>query len=112
MYEEENSPFTQRENFLAQRALRYANAAEVDNAASRDAAEDEVEVEVDEAYLHALEWGLPPTGGWGCGVDRLVMLFSGRGRIGGVLPFGSVRNVVGLSKGWVRDSDDGSSGGG
>ena len=52
--------------------------------------------EVDESYVQALEHGLPPTGGWGCGVDRLVMLFSGAQRIGDVLSFGNLRNVVSL----------------
>ena len=50
----------------------------------------------EENYLEALEWALPPTGGWGAGVDRLVMLFSGQNRIANVLPFGTLRNVVGL----------------
>ena len=50
----------------------------------------------EENYLEALEWALPPTGGWGVGIDRLVMLFSGQHRIANVLPFGTLRNVVGL----------------
>ncbi|OTA38702.1 hypothetical protein BTJ68_01181 [Hortaea werneckii EXF-2000] len=86
MYEEENSPFAQRRNFLEQ--LRYRAV---------DGEGDGVK-EVDESYLEALEWGMPPTGGWGCGVDRLVMLFSGRERMSEVLAFGSLRNVVGLGR--------------
>ncbi|KAI7514708.1 lysyl-tRNA synthetase-like protein [Hortaea werneckii] len=86
MYEEENSPFAQRRNFLEQ--LRYRA---VDG-------EGDGQKEVDESYLEALEWGMPPTGGWGCGVDRLVMLFSGRERMSEVLAFGSLRNVVGLGR--------------
>ena len=58
--------------------------------------DEENHTNVDENYLQALEWGLPPTGGWGCGIDRLCMLFSGAGRISDVLSFGSLRNVVGL----------------
>ncbi|KAH0166155.1 class II aaRS and biotin synthetase, partial [Aureobasidium melanogenum] len=85
MYEEENSPFAQREKFVEQ--LRYR---EVDG-------EGDGRAEVDESYLEALEWGLPPTGGWGMGIDRLVMLFTGQKRIGDVLPFGTLRNVVGLA---------------
>jgi lysyl-tRNA synthetase class 2 len=41
---------------------------------------------------------MPPTGGWGCGLDRLVMLFGGKKRIADVLPFGTLRNVVGIAK--------------
>lgn len=79
MYEEENSPFEQRRKFEEQAKLKDENAGEVD-----------------EGYLEAMESGLPPTGGWGCGIDRLVMLFSGSKRISDVLSFGSLRNVVGL----------------
>ncbi|KAK5171039.1 mitochondrial lysine-tRNA synthetase [Saxophila tyrrhenica] len=85
MYEEENSPFEQRKKFEEQ--LKYRD---VDGEGDRR--------DIDESYLRALEWGLPPTGGWGCGIDRLVMLFTGRERIGDVLPFGTLRNVVGASK--------------
>ncbi len=91
MYEEENSPFEQREKFLQQAKWR----------------DDENRAVVDESYLEALEWGLPPTGGWGCGIDRLVMVFSGAKRIGDVLAFGSLRNVVNLGKeGILPTSDD------
>jgi len=85
MYEEENSPFAQRQKFVDQ--LKYR---EIDG-------EGDGRAGVDESYLEALEWGLPPTGGWGMGIDRLVMLFTGRKRIGDVLPFGTLRNVVGLA---------------
>lgn len=84
MYEEENSPIEQRRKFEEQLKQRETNKEAM---------------ELDESYLKALEWGLPPTGGWGCGVDRLVMLFSGRERISDVLAFGSLRNVVGLGSG-------------
>jgi lysyl-tRNA synthetase class 2 len=80
MYEEENSPFSQREKFMEQQKWK----------------DGENEGLLDESYLEALEWGLPPTGGWGCGVDRLVMLFTGASRISDVLSFGSLRNVVNL----------------
>lgn len=52
---------------------------------------------LDRSYIKALDYGLPPTGGWGCGVERLVMLFSGANRISDCLSFGTIRNVVGLS---------------
>jgi lysyl-tRNA synthetase class 2 len=80
MYEEENSPFSQREKFIEQGKWK----------------DGENDGALDESYLEALEWGLPPTGGWGCGVDRLVMLFTGASRISDVLSFGSLRNVVNL----------------
>ncbi|KAL3423456.1 Lysine-tRNA ligase, mitochondrial [Phlyctema vagabunda] len=80
MYEEENSPFEQRAKFVQQAKWR----------------DEENRAVVDESYLEALEWGLPPTGGWGCGVDRLCMLFTGSSRISDVQAFGSLKNVVGL----------------
>jgi lysyl-tRNA synthetase, class II len=86
MYEEENSPFSQRQKFIDQ--LKYRTIDGEGDA-----------VEIDESYVQALEWGLPPTGGWGCGVDRIVMLFTGDKRMADVLPFGTLRNVVGIGKG-------------
>lgn len=85
MYEEENSPIEQRAKFLQQLEFRGS-----------DTAVDGQELN-EESYLEALEYGLPPTGGWGLGLDRLVMLFTGSKRIGDVLPFGTLRNVVGLA---------------
>lgn len=90
MYEEENSPFEQRMKFLQQAQWK----------------DDGNTAGVDESYLEALEWGLPPTGGWGCGVDRLVMLFSGASRISDVLSFGSLRNVVNLGRHVASDEDE------
>lgn len=85
MYEEENSPAAQRAKFLQQLALR------------RGSDDGQIQGLNEESYVEALEYGLPPTGGWGMGVDRLVMLFTGQQRIGDVLPFGTLRNVVGLA---------------
>ncbi|KAK3938930.1 lysyl-tRNA synthetase [Diplogelasinospora grovesii] len=89
MYEEENDPFAQRQKFIDQVKYREGRQGEK---------EEDGEMVVDEGYIQALESGLPPTGGWGCGVERLVMLFSGTKRISDVLSFGNLRNVVGLSK--------------
>ncbi|KAF2707276.1 class II aaRS and biotin synthetase [Pleomassaria siparia CBS 279.74] len=80
-YEEENSPFEQRRKFVQQVSLHA-----------------EGEGAVDESYLEVLEWGMPPTGGWGCGLDRFVMLFASKKRIADVLPFGTLRNVVSIAK--------------
>ncbi|KAL9116099.1 MAG: hypothetical protein Q9227_000468 [Pyrenula ochraceoflavens] len=79
MYEEENSPFEQRRKFEMQ--ARFAGVPEGN-------------IKVDEDYLRAMEWGLPPTGGWGCGLDRLTMFLTGKDKIGDVLPFGNLRAVT------------------
>ncbi|XDG08468.1 hypothetical protein ABKA04_008083 [Annulohypoxylon sp. FPYF3050] len=84
MYEEENDPFEQRRKFQLQ----------LDSKSS--AADNEGPPEVDESYCQALEYGLPPTGGWGCGIDRLIMLLSGAPRIGDVLTFGTLKNVISM----------------
>ncbi|KAH7079924.1 hypothetical protein BKA63DRAFT_230696 [Paraphoma chrysanthemicola] len=80
-YEEENSPFEQRRKFMQQLEFHTEGAGTID-----------------ESYLEVLEWGMPPTGGWGCGLDRLVMLFASKKRIADVLPFGTLRNVVSIAK--------------
>ncbi|KAL1879335.1 hypothetical protein VTK73DRAFT_7172 [Phialemonium thermophilum] len=103
MYEEENDPFAQRSKFLDQvrartRVLRLRHSGQKeDEPQLENNADNEDESVVDESYVQALESGLPPTGGWGCGVERLVMLFSGARRISDCLSFGNLRNVVGLS---------------
>ncbi|KAI0976583.1 hypothetical protein F4678DRAFT_117867 [Xylaria arbuscula] len=88
MYEEENDPFEQRRKFELQ----------VESKSKGLLTDEEGPAEIDESYVQALQHGLPPTGGWGCGVDRLVMLFSGAPRIGDTLPFGNLKNVVSLSQ--------------
>ncbi|KAK5631644.1 hypothetical protein RRF57_007358 [Xylaria bambusicola] len=88
MYEEENDPFEQRRKFQLQ----------VETRASSLVAGEEGPGEVDESYVQTLQHGLPPTGGWGCGVDRIVMLFSGAPRIGETLSFGNLKNVVSLAQ--------------
>lgn len=60
---------------------------------------DEEAPAVDRSYIQALRAGLPPTGGWGCGIERLVMVFSGAKRISDCLSFGTLKNVVSLNAG-------------
>ncbi|KAL7939619.1 hypothetical protein V8C35DRAFT_287172 [Trichoderma chlorosporum] len=111
MYEEENNPEEQKRKLAVHRSLvnkpdgtvGFAEPAALDseaeaNAEIVEAEEDEWEASpLDQSYVKALDYALPPTGGWGCGVERLVMLFSGANRISDCLSFGTIRNVVGLS---------------
>ena len=72
-YTELNDPWVQRENFEEQ-------------ARQKDAGDDEAQA-VDHVFLDALEHGLPPTGGWGMGIDRLVMFLTDSNTIKEVLAF-------------------------
>ncbi len=77
-YTELNDPDDQRERFQSQRADAAAG--------------DEEAHPFDEAYVRALEHGMPPTGGIGIGIDRLVMLLTGRDTIREVVLFPAMRD--------------------
>jgi lysyl-tRNA synthetase class 2 len=94
MYEEENSPFEQTRKFLAQ-AGQSKDGSPLD--LSRPYEElFQLLTPGQRYYVRVLEMGMPPTGGWGCGIDRLTMLFGGAERISDVLPFGTLRSVVAM----------------
>jgi lysyl-tRNA synthetase, class II len=105
MYEEENNPQEQDRKMRAHRSLVNTGAGEVafetpEGSVAVEGSEDDGSGEsapLDASFVKSLDYGLPPTGGWGCGVERLVMLFSGATRISDCLSFGTLKNVVGLS---------------
>lgn len=77
-YSELNNPFDQKERFMAQMA-------------ARDRGDDEAN-EIDYSFLDAMEYGMPPAGGIGMGVDRFAMLMSEQDTIREVLLFPTMKD--------------------
>ena len=83
-YSELNDPIDQRERFAAQEELLAAGDEEANH--------------TDEEFLNALEHGMPPTGGIGFGIDRMVMIMTNSPAIRDVLLFPTMKSLDGVNK--------------
>lgn len=89
-YTELNDPFDQRSRFEEQ-------------ARQKDQGDDEAQL-IDEIFCNALEYGLPPTAGWGCGIDRLAMFLTNSNTIREVLLFPTLKPDA-LTKGEEKEQN-------
>ncbi|MGC8567799.1 MAG: lysine--tRNA ligase [Candidatus Micrarchaeia archaeon] len=78
-YSELNNPIIQRENF----------EAEVEKAKEGDKEAEPLDMD----FVEAMEYGMPPTGGLGLGIDRLVMMFTNKQSIKEVIPFPMLKRI-------------------
>ena len=77
-YSELNDPFDQKSRFLKQLEQKKLGDEEAEN--------------IDDSFIEAMEYGMPPTGGIGIGIDRLVMLILNQSSIREVILFPTMKD--------------------
>ena len=84
-------------NVAAEQRLRFEEQAR-----QKEQGDDEAQ-EIDEGFIQALEYGLPPTGGFGMGIDRLVMFLTDNYSIREVLTFPTMKPEANEKKARVEE---------